>query len=484
MKKPINLYSLIQSYEKLPKQTFIKLKKYYKFNIKNDEVEQIADMTRFLTCDLSNFYVGYEIPQIGKEFDLLRFGEESILNIETKSTVKDIDSAKNQLIKNKYYLELLGKPLKLFTFIQDTKKIYELDDNNNLIDTTFEELNKDIKFQVIMDILDVDTLFNPSDYLVSPFNNYQSFLENKYFLTQQQKDFRDKILKNKMKYNMIQGTPGTGKTLLLYDLAKKYDINDVAIVHAGILNDGQHYLKQNFGWNILTAADYEKIYDLRPKIIFIDETQRMYPHQLSRIIEYVDEHDIQIIFSIDPVQILSPREKTYKNHIMLKGLEGIESYKLSKKIRSNKEVGAFIKGVFRLNRMHQVVNTNNIHIKYFTNKENASRFVTKMELFNWQFIDHTALNRGNDAEISREMRLNKGPSTHSVVGQEFDKVIVFLNKHFYYNDDKHLKVSKNLYYDPVAMFYQAITRARKEIMIVIYDNPELMSQLIEAIRLE
>ena len=35
--------------------------------------------------DLDGYFVGYTIPQISKEFDLLRFGEESVINIEIKS---------------------------------------------------------------------------------------------------------------------------------------------------------------------------------------------------------------------------------------------------------------------------------------------------------------------------------------------------------------------------------------------------------------
>ena len=34
------------------------------------------------------FFVSYSIPQIGKEFDLLRFGRNYILNIELKSELR------------------------------------------------------------------------------------------------------------------------------------------------------------------------------------------------------------------------------------------------------------------------------------------------------------------------------------------------------------------------------------------------------------
>ena len=42
------------------------------------------------------FYVGYHIPQIGKEFDLLRIGKEYLVNIEIKSAADPL-KVKNQL---------------------------------------------------------------------------------------------------------------------------------------------------------------------------------------------------------------------------------------------------------------------------------------------------------------------------------------------------------------------------------------------------
>lgn len=38
-----------------------------------------------------NYYLNYQIPQIGKEFDLLRIGTELVINIELKS--EKIDDA-------------------------------------------------------------------------------------------------------------------------------------------------------------------------------------------------------------------------------------------------------------------------------------------------------------------------------------------------------------------------------------------------------
>lgn len=74
--------------------------------------------------------MGYKIPQIDKEFDLLRFGENYILNVEIKSILKE-DDAKEQLIKNRYYLASLRKKIKSFTYVAEHNSFYQLDDDEN-----------------------------------------------------------------------------------------------------------------------------------------------------------------------------------------------------------------------------------------------------------------------------------------------------------------------------------------------------------------
>lgn len=53
---------------------------------------------------LDGFFLNYQIPQIGKEFDLLKFTEASCLNIEIKSRSVPVEDILNQLRKNKHYL--------------------------------------------------------------------------------------------------------------------------------------------------------------------------------------------------------------------------------------------------------------------------------------------------------------------------------------------------------------------------------------------
>lgn len=482
LRKPIDLNSLVSSYKNLSEEVFEGILSFFNFSMRNEEIDQISSFIDNLYVEdryLGYFYVGYKIPQIDKEFDLLRFGENYILNVEIKSILKEED-AREQLVQNKYYLSSLGKKLKLFTYISEDNSFYQLGDDGTFLPVDFAVFEKLLVSQKLEHHSNLDDLFDPSNYLVSPFNDSERFTNGSYFLTKQQQEFKNAILKNLSQFIIIEGLPGTGKTLLLYDLAKELnEIHDIVIIHTGDLNAGHLRLKQQYNWGIIPAKEVKAIGQHRPHIIFVDETQRMYPWQLRYIIEYIQENDSVGIFSIDPRQILSIRERNYNNISTLKSLNNHQLFKLSKKIRTNKELGAFIKGLFNLDYMKYCGNTENISIHYFGDINQARGFAQGLEHEGWQIIDYTGQNFNGEA--IRRMRLNRGLNAHGVLGQEFDKVLVLVGSTFYYNDQNRLAVRRANYYDPERMFYQSVTRARKQIMLLVVNNPEFMSKLINAL---
>lgn len=482
MKKPIDLNSLVSSYRHLPGETFQEIQHFFNFTMRDKEVDQISAFIDNLSVDdrfLGYFYVGYKIPQIDKEFDLLKFGEDYILNVEIKSILKDED-AWEQLVQNKYYLSTLGKKLKLFTFIAEDNSFYQLGDDETFQPVDFNVFEELLVSQKLEHHSNLDDLFNPSNYLVSPFNETEKFNNKSYFLTQQQQAFKDKILKDLSQFIIIKGLPGTGKTLLLYDLARVFnETHDIVLIHTGDLNTGHLKLNQQYKWRIIPAKEVERIEQLKPQVIFVDETQRMYPHQLKYIIDYIQKSEITGMFSIDPKQILSIHERNYNNLNTLKSLNNHELFQLSKKIRTNKQLGAFIKGLFNLKYMKYCNNTNNISIHYFKDINQARGFADGLEHEGWQIIDYTGQNF-NGAAIQR-MKLNRGLNAHGVLGQEFDKVLVLVGSIFYYNDNNSLAIRSANYYDPERMFYQSVTRARRQIMLLVVNNAEFMSKLTNAL---
>ena len=74
------------------------------------------------------FFYSYQIPRLGKEFDLLQIKEDQIINIELKSGVVSDEAIRRQLIQNRYYLSVLGRPIQSYTYIssrEPTCKAYK-----------------------------------------------------------------------------------------------------------------------------------------------------------------------------------------------------------------------------------------------------------------------------------------------------------------------------------------------------------------------
>ena len=70
-------------------------------------------------------------------------------------------------------------------------------------------------------------------------------------------------------------------------------------------------------------------------------------------------------------------------------------------------------------------------------------------------------------------------NAHKVLGQEFDKVILLMGESFYYEDDcLHAYQHPNPNYLYHKMLFQAMTRVRDKLCIVVMNNPDAFSKLI------
>ena len=112
--RTINLRSIVEVFEHYKSKTSeVKFLKIWDKEIKFIDLETLKSLLeRFYQIDqeidiniFNDFHISYSIPQIGKEFDLLRITEKNILNIELKSEFTS--KIKNQLLKNRYYLKFL-----------------------------------------------------------------------------------------------------------------------------------------------------------------------------------------------------------------------------------------------------------------------------------------------------------------------------------------------------------------------------------------
>ena len=488
--KSVNILSIIEAYRKLSNTLFQKLMNSYGITsgIKNYELNGIESFVDELLKANNNisivnrYYLGYSIPQIGKEFDLLRFGHNYIINIEIK-TESSIEKILKQQQKNKYYLSFLDKPLHIYTFISNENKLYKLVIRNNgdeIEEITFNELCNILMSQEVVTFNNIDDLFNPSDYLVSPFNSPEKFMSEGYFLTVQQeqiyKEIQTKLSDTATNFIALTGGAGTGKTLLTYHIAKEtiQRGKKVLILHCAPLNSGHQILMDEYNWSIYMPKYAPNTIDF--DLIIIDEAQRMYPYQFDKYIREVRTLNKKCIFSYDEKQYLRDNEKQYHTKERIEKELLCTPYKLTDKIRTNKEIAYFIRQLFNIKKNIPNIDYTNIELTYCKDCYSAKLLLQELLERGWKTPNYTP---GTRSFFHYEAYLsNDTESAHSVVGQEFNNVVVVIDESFKYNSQGDL-IADNTYYSQRQMLYQIITRTRKKLHIVIINNEVMLNRCID-----
>jgi len=134
--------------------------------IRDREIQGIKNLVANFTdptINLCYFYIGYRVPKISKEFDLLVFNQQyDVINIELKSNINYAkEKIKKQLINNKYYLSTIARSVKSVTYNSDLNTFYTLTDKNELIKVSITDVNAMLVAFNSVDIGDLDNLFKP-----------------------------------------------------------------------------------------------------------------------------------------------------------------------------------------------------------------------------------------------------------------------------------------------------------------------------------
>lgn len=473
--KSINIISLVQAHSSLEPVEYSSYIEHYGIDIKNNEVEDL----RYLVSSMyevlpfinifNNFYVGYKIQHISKEFDLLRFGSDYIINVEIKNSSDEV-KIKKQLKRNKYYLSHINRVVHNFTYVVKNNQLYKLDESEELELVSFNLLTKLLINQVLLALDTPDSLFNPSDFLVSPFNSTDKFINNQYFLTNQQEDIKEQVISKvsngAMAFISINGGPGTGKTLLTYDIIKHVkSTHNTLIVHCGQLNQGHVRLIQN-GWNIISIKSLKSYNLCAVNLVVVDETQRIYARLFEQLVTDANTHNISCIFSYDKQQTLSSREHLADIETKINGVKGIVKFKLSEKIRTNKEIAGFIKVLFNSMRTDVKFNNfGNIDFDFFTDLTTVKDYLQLIRNDGWEVLKLTP--SLYDKEHHESYANAESKTSHTVIGQEFDNVAVVIDEFFSYDASGMLIYRSRTYYDSVKMLFQNITRTRKRLKLII-----------------
>lgn len=424
---------------------------------------------------LSGFFLGYKINNnIDEEFDLLRFNERSVLNIELKSEIpkKGMKKVEEQLKRHRYVLKALDKEIFSFVYILDCNEIYKLSSKGILEITNENEISSllDESFCQSNELENIDL----SKLIISPYSQPDEFSNHKYYLNQLQSKVKEDILNSAFNKICIEGESGTGKSLLLFDIAKHYNTNKKVILFICAKLSNSKILSDIIGFEIRSIRDFYNVSLDDYDVVLIDEAQRLYQKQY---IEVVEKDDINVIFAVDKKQVLSYKEIDDGTSDMILTNSSIKKLKLKNRIRTNPEIISFIEKFSKLNvKHHYDYNYKDVEITYFDNKIEAESYIKeKIEKLGYVSIELTTYTTKTSNIKKRKKISYLSKDVHEVIGREFNNVLVPIDCHFYYNEYNELG-SKYIKYYPYLEkegLYQALTRTKGKLELIIIDNPEV-----------
>ena len=397
-----------------------------------------------------------------------------------------------QMQRNYYYLKIIPKQIYIFEYIENDG-LYCYDPDSQLCNKCdIDYLVEIIKNQATDFSVDPDTIFTPSQFLISPFNSTAKFINGDYFLTTQQEKIKDEILTELDNYQMafftLSANAGTGKTLLLYDIAKEFieENRNVKIIHCGKLNEGHYKLKDRYKWDIFPISSFSKQMDVPSAIriiygssvIFVDESQRIRSPQLVSLITAAEKLRIPMIFSFDTKQYLRNGETLDLSQYLSTNYSNIPCLqkKLTNKIRTNKAMASFINNFMEIGKSKDNLDYSSISIDYFSESKDLSEYIGHLKKQGWKFITFTTSLCNPELDPYNKLRAYSETNAHDVIGQEFSKVAFVMDGNFKYENGK-LK-ARSSYYSANGMLYQIVTRVVDELKILVWDNPDLYYHLL------
>ena len=454
--KPISIYTItrkqnIEYVQKLERQLsgrtyFLKMREW--------ELESMKALVRKLEVHMQDihalrFFYSFQVPRLGKEFDLLQIKDDQIVNIELKSGKVSDEAVRKQLLQNRYYLSVQGKFIQSYTYISSQERLVRLNNHDHIVEADWEQLCLALQRQSKDYEGDIEDLFQTEMYLFSPLTEPERFLNKEYFLTSQQKDIErrilDKIRKVKSGYFWFSGLPGTGKTLLLYDIAMKLSVHQkVCMIHCGetgkewkILHD--RLLRITF----LSDSQLEECPDLKEySAILVDEAHLLSVEELHRILELSEKHPV--IFSSDDEDMISDEEMDRTMIREIEHLPDIQSFHLTNRIRTNAELSSFIQNMMHLPEKRTVRYYPHIQVVYANDDEEAGILLKGYQ----------------------------------------DQLVFIIDERYYYDEKGYLREQRQKQQKPteVRMLFHRLNEARDEFAIIVKGNEAVYEVLLDLLQ--
>ena len=445
--------------------------------IKEWELESMKALVRKLELHMEEVYklrlfYSFQIPKLGKEFDLLQIKADQIVNIELKSGNVSDEAIRRQLIQNRYYLSVFGKPILSYTYISSEDRLVRLTNHDHIVDGDWEKLCTALEKEGQDYGGDIEDLFQAELYLISPLTEPERFLKKEYFLTSQQRDIERQILKRirgeRNGYFWFSGLPGTGKTLLLYDIAMRLSVRQrVCIVHCGEGGKEWRLLHERLRRIDFLADDQlGESTDLGCySSILVDESHLLSPEKLSVLLTWSERRPV--IFSSDSEDVISPEEMDRSVVEGLGKLPGIQKFHLTNRIRTNAELSSFIQNMVHLPEKRSPRWYPNIAVVYAGNGRESENLMNDFVRQGYQ----------------RRTTEGFGQLGVQAVRDE-EKVVVLLDEQYYYDEKGYLRFRCSSEKDfSVRRLFHILNQAKERLALVVKENMAVYEVLLEILQM-
>lgn len=474
--KSISIYALTrkQNIEHLQKLEQQLSGREHMLKMKEWELESMRALVEQLELHVPDvsalrLFYSFQIPRLGKEFDLLQIKENQIINIELKSGAVSEEAIQKQLIQNRYYLSVLGKPIQSYTYISSQNRLMRLTNHDHVIEASWNQLCAALQKEGKDYSGDIENLFRAEWYLFSPLTEPNRFLNKEYFLTAQQRDIKRQILKKireeQTGFFSFSGLPGTGKTLLLYDIAMKLsNRQQVCIIHCGEAGKKWEILHKRLQRiDFLSDNQLETQFSLEDyHAILVDEAHLLSVEKLNVLLDMSE--DRPIIFSSDSEEMISPKEIDQSTMKRMEELPNLQTFRLTNRIRTNAELSSFIQ-----NMMHLPVRKNqnefpHVSVVYANDTKEADTLVQDYVRQGYQYFP-----QGESTELG------------ITAVRDTEQMVVVLDERYYYDDELYFRSIHPMKngQSEVRQLFHLLNQAKENLAFVVKGNEAVYGILLD-----
>ena len=461
--KSVSIYTLtrnqnISCVQKLERQ--MSGRRYF-LKVRAWEIESMKAFVKELEAHMDKvyalrFFYSFQIPRLGKEFDLLQIREDQIVNVELKSGVVSDEALRKQLIQNRYYLAVQGKTIRSYTYISSQNRLVRLTNHDRIVDADWMQLCGELEEGGRDYEGDVEELFRAELYLISPLTEPEKFLNKEYFLTAQQRDIERQILKRirteRSGAYWFTGLPGTGKTLLLYDIAMKLSRKQkVCMIHCG---EGRK------DWNLLherlRRVEYLADSEIGPECsleayaaILVDEAHLL-SSETGELLAKISS-GCPVIFSGDCENVISTAELDQNRDQLQKAMPGVQMFRMTNRIRTNAELSIFIQNLMHLVRGKGKRMYPHVSVGYANDDGEAGKLLNGYLTQGYRYFEE------NDG-----------------ISEDVDRLVVLLDDRYFYDETGYLRSEDR----SVRRLFHRLNQAKEELAFVVKENEAVYAVLL------